>query len=72
MFNNTKEKIRDFKEREVLLDADLEQEQHPLLQFYVKIMPIVLDAERCSIFIHEPHSETTWLKVGTGLEERDI
>ncbi|MBD3645952.1 MAG: GAF domain-containing protein, partial [Pseudomonadales bacterium] len=42
-------KIRDFKEREVLLDA-----------------------ERCSIFIHEPHSETTWLKVGTGLEERDI
>jgi hypothetical protein len=35
-------------------------------------MPMVLNAERCSIFIHDDENITTWLKVGIGLQECDI
>jgi len=45
---------------------------YKLLDFYIKIMPRVLDAERCSIFIYDPDSMTIWLKGGTQIEERDI
>jgi GAF domain-containing protein len=72
MFTAIKETINSLKQKENYLDADWEKEGHPLLDFYVKIMPMVLNAERCSIFIHDEENTTTWLKVGTGLQERDI
>ncbi|MEJ2696695.1 MAG: sigma 54-interacting transcriptional regulator [Candidatus Sulfobium sp.] len=43
-----------------------------LLKFYTGIIPKVMDAERCSIFIHEPGTNLIWLKYGTGLREREI
>ncbi|MBF0108141.1 MAG: GAF domain-containing protein [Magnetococcales bacterium] len=43
-----------------------------LLEFFMEILASALDAERCSIFIHDPVSDGVWLKCGTGLEERAI
>ncbi len=43
-----------------------------LLRFYVGIVPKIMDSERCSIFIVEPGTKRIWLKLGTGLEEKDI
>ncbi len=43
-----------------------------LLQFLVEIMPKALDAERCSIFIHDPIQQDVWLQCGTGLGEKEV
>ncbi|MBM2830720.1 MAG: hypothetical protein HW411_1510 [Gammaproteobacteria bacterium] len=72
MFATIKETIKILKQKRKYLDVDWGKEKHPLLNFYVKIMPVVLNAERCSIFIHDPDKSITWLKAGTGLVERDI
>lgn len=44
----------------------------PLLQFFVDIIPSAVQADRCSIFIHDPVEESVWLECGTGLKERQI
>ena len=43
-----------------------------LLNFFVRIMPRVVAAERCSLFIYDPFAKKVWLKYGTSLEERAI
>jgi transcriptional regulator with GAF, ATPase, and Fis domain len=43
-----------------------------LLKFYIGIVPKIIDAERCSIFIVEPGTDRIWLKYGTGLKEKDL
>ncbi len=43
-----------------------------LLEFYVGIVPKILNAGRCSIFIVEPGTDKIWLKCGTGLKEREL
>jgi len=43
-----------------------------LLQFFVDIMPKVLDVERISIFILDPEEDKVWLQCGTGLNERQV
>lgn len=43
-----------------------------LLVFFVEILPKVLDAERCSIFVHDPDTEKVWLQCGTGLAENQV
>ncbi len=43
-----------------------------LLKFYVAIVPKIMDAQRCSIFIVEPGTERIWLKFGTGLKEKEF
>ncbi|MBD3646976.1 MAG: GAF domain-containing protein, partial [Pseudomonadales bacterium] len=45
---------------------------HPLLAFYVRMMTRLVKAERCSIFIHDPVTESVWLKCATELPERAI
>lgn len=47
--------------KEDILDADSAQEEQPILGLYVRIMLIVLNAERRSIFIHDEENTTTWL-----------
>lgn len=42
------------------------------IRFFVDILTRVLDAERCSIFIHDPAKRTLWIKAGTGVGEREI
>ncbi len=43
-----------------------------LLQFFIDIMPKVLDVERCSIFVLDPEEDKVWLQCGTGLEEKQV
>ena len=43
-----------------------------LLQFYVEIVPKLLDAERCGIFIMDSGTGQVLSKAGTGLAEGDI
>ena len=73
MFKDIDKQIEQLNQKRNYLDADLDtSEKISLLEFYVKIVPKVLNAERCSIFIYDPDSKTIWLKCGTELEERDI
>ena len=43
-----------------------------LLELFVEIIPQVLDAERCSIFINDPATGKVWLQTGTGVDEKQI
>ncbi|MBF0187324.1 MAG: sigma-54-dependent Fis family transcriptional regulator [Magnetococcales bacterium] len=43
-----------------------------LMMFFVQVLPEVMRAERCSIFVNDPRSATIWLKYGTGVSERTI
>ena len=73
MFKNIENQIDQLNQKRDYLDADLDTSgKISLLEFYVKIVPKVLNAERCSIFIYDPESKTIWLKCGTEVEERDI
>ena len=36
------------------------------------MIPRMLNAERCSVFIHDPVNRKIWLKAGTALQERGI
>ena len=72
MFNKLSRQIEALDEQKRYFDLEWEEGHQNLLNFYVKIIPIVLNAERCSIFIHNPATREIWLKCGTGLAERDI
>ena len=73
MFKDIKQEIKHLEEKKTFLNADFDAtENKALLDFYIKIMPRVLNAERCSIFIYDPDSMTIWLKGGTQVKERDI
>lgn len=52
--------------------AEWHQVEHELLDFYVKIMPMLMNAERCSIFVIEKARDGVWLRAGTGLNVREI
>lgn len=43
-----------------------------LLRFYVDILPRLLEAERCTIYIIELGTNKIWSKFGTGIEEKQI
>lgn len=73
MFSKLTSQIKALDEKKKYLDADWEDEgNHSLLDYYVKIMPKLTDAERCTIFIHDPIEPSLWLKAGTGVEEKEI
>ncbi len=43
-----------------------------LLDLFVEMVPKVLNAERCSIFINDPAGDRVWLQSGTGVGEKEI
>lgn len=73
MFKRITSQIKTLDEQRQYLDADWEATgNHSLLNFHVKIMPQLIDAERCSIFIQDPMQQSVWLKAGTGINEEEI
>lgn len=72
MLNSIKTDIAHLDKELELLEADWQAAEHRLLQFYVRVMPKVMDVERCSIFVVDRDSEDFWLRAGTGLRERSI
>lgn len=59
-------------QRETLAEAYPSADGSRLLSFYTRIMPKVIDAERCSVFIHDAEKDKVWLKTGTGVSEQEI
>jgi hypothetical protein len=39
------------------------------LQFCVRSLPLLLNAERCNIFIYDPDGQKAWIEIGTGVAE---
>lgn len=72
MFKKFTRKIEKLDEQTQYFYSDWGKGHHALLDFYVKIMPVVVGAERCSIFIHDPERKEIWLKSGTGITEKEI
>jgi GAF domain-containing protein len=73
MFKRITGQIKTLDEKRQYLDADWEQTgNHSLLDFQVKIMPQVIDAELCNIFIQDPMQQSVWLKAGTGAAEEEF
>ena len=58
--------------REILAEVYPSADGSTLLSFYTRIMPKVVDAERCSVFIHDAKKDKVWLKMGTGVTEQAI
>ncbi|MEX2327320.1 MAG: GAF domain-containing protein, partial [Pseudomonadales bacterium] len=72
MFKSIRTDIKQLDEEREFLEADWKAAEHRLLQFYVKVVPKVLDVERCSIFVADRDAEGMWLRAGTGVRERSI
>jgi GAF domain-containing protein len=72
MFKDVKKQMEHLDEEMDYLDADWNAAEHRLLDFYVKIMPKVMNAERCSLFIADREGSGVWLRAGTGVREREI
>ena len=72
MFDKLNQQIDTLENKRQYLESDWQKDEHPLMKFYIKIMPLALNAERCAIFIFDPDKKTIWLKAGTGLQEREI
>lgn len=66
-------KLKELKTKQAMIEKAWKKTgNRELLQFFVEIMPGVVDAERCSIFIHDPVDENVWVQCGTGVDERQI
>lgn len=67
------QKLAELKAKQSAIDnAWKKAGNRELLQFFVEIMPKVVKAERCSIFIHDPVDANIWVQCGTGVQERQI
>ena len=73
MLSDVKLQLEELTSRQKALAEGIDpKQQTTLLDFYVHITPRLLNAERCSIFIHDPQNQKIWLKTGTGVTERGI
>ena len=73
MLSDVKRQLDDLSSRQEALSEEIDpKRQSKLLDFYIRIAPRVLNAERCSVFIHDPDNRKVWLKMGTGVTERGI
>lgn len=67
------ERLEDLRTRQKKIDDTWKNTGNkPLLEFFIELIPRVLDCERCSIFILDPEANNIWLQCGTGLEEREV
>jgi len=58
--------------REAVHQSDRRAESEKLISFYTRLVTKATDAERCSVFIHDPEKGNVWLKAGTGVAEHQI
>jgi Nif-specific regulatory protein/two-component system response regulator HydG len=67
------QKLKDIRFRQEKLESAWKKTgNRELLEFFIDIMPRVLDVERCSIFVLDPEDDKVWLQAGTGLKERQV
>ena len=66
-------KLKELKAKHAAIDKTWQKAgNRPLLEFFVEIMPKVLNCERLSIFIHDPVDANLWVQCGTNVKERQI
>jgi transcriptional regulator with GAF, ATPase, and Fis domain len=66
-------KLNELKKKHAVIEKTWQKAgNQPLLQFFVEIIPKVLNCERISIFIHDPIDSNLWVQCGTGVKERQI
>lgn len=66
-------KLEELKKKQVVIEKTWKKAgNRALLQFFVEIIPKVLNCERLSIFIHDPVDSNLWVQSGTGVKERQI
>lgn len=66
-------KLKELKSKHAAIEKTWHKAgNRPLLEFFVEIMPKVLNCERVSIFIHDPVDANLWVQCGTGVKERQI
>ena len=56
---------------QVNAEWSIDDHEH-LMIFFVQHLPQLMNAERSTIFISDPESETAWAKFGTGIDEKQI
>lgn len=73
MLSDVKSRLEALSSRQQVLSEELDpRRESKFLEFYVRLIPRVLNAERCSVFIYDPVDKKVWLKAGTALRERGI
>lgn len=66
-------KITKLKAKQKTIEGSWSKTGNPkLIQFFMDIIPGLVNAERCSVFIFNPDSDTLWLYRGTGVYEGEI
>ncbi len=66
-------KLAELKKKHAVIEKTWQKAgNRPLLQFFVEIIPKVLNCERLSIFIHDPVDHNLWVQCGTNVKERQI
>ena len=67
------QRLTELKAKQAMIDnAWKKTGNRELLQFFVEILPKTINAERVSIFIHDPVDSHIWVHCGTNVEERQI
>ncbi|MBI4205510.1 MAG: GAF domain-containing protein [Betaproteobacteria bacterium] len=73
MLSDVKLHLDHLSSRQKALSEEIDPKgENNLLDFYARITPRLLNAERCSIFINDPDNRKVWVKTGTGVAERGI
>ncbi|MBI3376304.1 MAG: GAF domain-containing protein [Betaproteobacteria bacterium] len=73
MLSSAKHRLDELSSRQQVLSDELNPtRESKFLEFYVRMIPRMLNAERCSVFIHDVVNGKIWLKAGTALQERGI
>jgi hypothetical protein len=66
-------KINKLKAKQKTIEVNWSKTGNPkLVQFLIDIIPNLLNAERCSLFVYNPDSDSLWLYRGTKLMEAEI
>ncbi|MGN7614539.1 GAF domain-containing protein, partial [Magnetococcales bacterium HHB-1] len=66
-------RLREFKITQKIIERSWRRDGNKaLLDFFVLILPKVVDAERCSIFVHDPSQKEGWIQCGTDMTERVV
>lgn len=66
-------KLVELKEKQQLVEQTWEKIGNKgLIDFFIEIIPIMLDSQRASIFVLDPEKNKIWLHSGTGMSEQEI
>ncbi|MGD8558773.1 MAG: GAF domain-containing protein [Gammaproteobacteria bacterium] len=71
--SDLQKKLNEIRAKQKAVDAKWQKTgNRGMLEFFVEVIPMALNVDRCSIFVLDPKSANIWLHCGTGVEERSI